>query len=303
MKKVILLGYLISLALISESQTTHTLGGLIFTDSLKLKPLNDWITINNPESNIWEVGKPNKSYFNSSHIGKQAIITDSVNTYPNKLDDYFYITIPSVHNMGEGILSFYHKYDTDTLTDGGIIEVSYDNQVTWENILNDDHNLFKNLIGVYSDTIKGGEFGFSGKSNGWQYVEIYWLWLMKTKQTSIYPIVRFRFVSDEINTNKDGWMIDDIVFRCYDVIGNVNKPINESIKAFPNPTNGLVKFSLPDNGSNNIQIEVYNYDGRLVLSKSILNNQIDISNLNKGFYTYKIFSQDRYLGKGKLIKN
>jgi hypothetical protein len=277
---------------------------LIFTDTLKLRPLHNWITINNPETSVWEVGQPSKSIFIAAYKGKLAIITDSSSNHSNNLNDYFYITIPDQFALcGEGILSFYHKFDTDTLTDGGTIEVSHDNGITWMNVLNDNVGMNKEFIGLYNDTIKGGNYGYSGNSNGWQYVEIYWLWLMMTKQTfNYYPIVRFRFVSDNINTNKNGWMIDNIIFRGYSITGAVNGSPIEQIKAFPNPSNGMFKFTIPENFPANAEFELYDILGRFVFTKKLVNNQIDIRNLDSGIYTFKINSDHKIVSIGKLVK-
>ena len=156
-------------------QTTEPMGNLIYIDTLELFPLHSWITIENPDSSIWEIGQPNKSFFNSMYSGEKAIVTDSIGFYPDNCNDYFYIKIPWVeHFWGEGILSFFHKFDTDTLMDGGIIEISYDNGESWKNVLDDNYHISTNFIGIYTDTINGGEYGFSGKSDGWQYVELYW---------------------------------------------------------------------------------------------------------------------------------
>ena len=111
-------------------------------------------------------------------------------------------------------------------------------------------NYFLHFVGLYNDTIKDGIHGFSGSSKGWKYVELHWVWLMLTKRSTFEnygkPILRFRFISDNINSNKEGWIIDDIVFRGYDISGRVSELKDDKIKAFPNPTNGKVFFEVPE---------------------------------------------------------
>jgi hypothetical protein len=200
----VIITWLLSLIIInSNSQTIDAYGNLDYEDTIDFSSTNEWITINNPNTNCWEIGKPNKQFFNAAHHGDKVIITDSVNFYPDNCNDYFYMTIPWLENYwGEGILSFFHKFDTDTLEDGGVIEVSYDNGDSWINYLDDDHYVTNHFVGMYEDTIRGGDYGFSGKSDGWQYVELYWYWIGLTKTTSDYDntIIRFRFVSDANNT-------------------------------------------------------------------------------------------------------
>jgi hypothetical protein len=303
MKKSILISFFLIHGILSYGQITQPLGNLLFADTLNFRPLHSWININNPETNIWEVGQPSKSTFNKAHMGKLAIITDSTSSYPNNLNDYFYITIPLNYVWGEGILSFYHKFDTDTLTDGGLIEITYDNGASWSNIINDNHNIQKKFINIYDDTIKGGNYGYSGESLEWKYVEIYWWWLALTKQQfNSNPVVRFRFISDNTNNNRDGWMIDDIVFRGYSVTGTANESSMDEIRAYPNPSNSLVKFNIPEKYSSDAEVELIDVTGRVVYSKGIEQDQIDIRNLDSGLYTYKIYSGNKVISKGKLIK-
>lgn len=110
-------------------------GNLVFKDTLALSPLNSWITIQS-SNKIWEIGIPNKLGMNDSYDGLPAIVTGLNNNYPLNSSDYFEIEIPYKYIWGEGILSFWHKYDTDSLNDGGIIELSQDGGNNWVNILN-----------------------------------------------------------------------------------------------------------------------------------------------------------------------
>ncbi len=300
---------LVLLSVISDinCQNSSTFGNLIFTDTIEFSPVHDWITISNPDSCIWEIGKPDKTYFNSAHYEVRNIITDSADFYPVNCNDYFYITIPWSDNFwGEGILSFFHKYDTDTLTDGGIIEMSYNKGVSWMNILADKNHISVQFIGISEDTIRGGEYGFSGRSEGWQYVELYWWWIALVKKTEYEsletPMIRFRFVSDGINTNKEGWMIDDIVFRGYDVVGNINDLPGSKILIFPQPADEYVNIDLGNKQFRELTFSIYELTGRLVKNQKVINKKVNVSGLNPGVYVYRISSQDKILARGKLVK-
>lgn len=309
MKRALLIGFLtIQCINLSIGQISSPLGELLYSDTLEKRPLSEWVKIESPESNIWVVGHPNKINFNAAHSGDLAIITDSANAYSNSRNCWFTITVPiSEYQCGEGIISFFHKFETDTLTDGGIIEVSYNDGVDWKNIKDDTDHAINNFIGLYQDTLKGGTYGFSGNSNGWQYVELHWVWLMRTKSTSPTwfdnVIVRFRFISDDINTNKDGWMIDDIIVRGYSVIGSVNKLGYEHISAFPNPTNGIVEFIIPSKYESDIWVELCRLDGRTISTKYLTSRKIDLSGYSPGMYIYKVYHKNILLTHGKLIKN
>jgi len=293
------------------AQITQTSSGnLDYEDTIKFNPLHIWISINDPEINIWEVGKPNKVYFNSSHSGDDVIITDTGHYYPNNLKDYFYITIPwSSYYWEEGILSFYHMFDTDTLIDGGIIEVSYDNGNSWINIIKDTDHITTNFIGLYEDTIKGGNYGFSGHSKDWQYVEIYWFWVAVAlkKSTTVgnldTPIIRFKFISDTNNTSKEGWMIDDIVFRGYSTPVEIQSYNFENFKIFPNPSNRLLNFSIKNTYSFGISLILFDMSGKMIRKEQLIDYTVDISDLKSGIYLYKILDGNNILKDGKLIKN
>jgi len=306
MKKLFILCLIIYLPMVLHAQITETFGELLFADTLELSPLHEWITIENPESNIWEVGSPDKLFFDSALSGSIAMVTDSALNYTASRNDYFYIIIPLYNsNWGEGILSFYHKYDTDTLTDGGIIEISYDNGVTWSNVKDDITNESKEFVGLYEATLEGGEYGFSGRSDDWQYVELYWLWRVLTKSSESQddgPMIRFRFISDNVDTQKEGWMIDDIVFRGYSVTGDIEGHLMNKVTVFPNPVGDVVNFRINGLIGEEVIIQLYNAVGQSIKSVNTSNYKLDISDLQHGAYYYEIQHNRMVISRGKLIK-
>jgi hypothetical protein len=309
MKKIaitaIMLLFLISY---SNGQTTETFGDLLYEDTLSIQPMSSWINIPDSANNIWKTGTPAKTFFDSGHSDDLAILTDTNDFYSNNRNDYFSITLPwNEHTWGEGILTFYHKYDTDSLQDGGIIEISYDKGNTWINILDDNYNISTKFIGLYEDTIIGGNYGFSGKSDGWQYVELYWHWIALVKinagsQMLENPVIRFRFISDDDNTDKEGWMIDDIVFRGYAVTGNVINTEQNHLQIFPNPSNDYIEFTSSVKMMEGYSFKLFDINGKLVKSSVIVNQKIDISDLGAGTYFYRL-QKDSEVLSGKVVKN
>ena len=309
MRRIIILGFcLIGIFTDMISQISSTYGDLIFEDTLDFSPQHSWIVIDNPTTNIWEIGKPDKVFFNAALTGSSSLLTDYVDFYTCNRNDYFYITIPwsfSENFWGEGILSFYHKFDTDTLIDGGVIEVSYDHGMSWINVLNDSNHISVNFIGLYGDTIKGGLYGFSGKSDNWQYVELYWHWIGVTKSTTMdldTSLIRFRFVSDDINTNKEGWMIDDIVFRGYAIGNSIDEDSQMQIEVFPNPTRGLINIEVNNESFRNLIIAIFDLSGKKLNIKKIVDGQADLFDIPTGIYMYKIFGDSEIISSGKLLK-
>jgi len=287
-----------------QGQINNPFGSLLFKDTIDFTPQHSWLNIPDTNSNIWEIGNPNKVFFNSGHLDDIAIVTDTENYYNNNCNDFFTITIPCNYQYGEIILSFYHKYDTDTLIDGGIIEISYDNGNTWVNVIDDIAHLSTNFIGLYEDTIMNNEYGFSGKSDNWQYVELYWFWDATTKKktsSKFYEtiIIKFRFKSDNINTNKEGWMIDNLVFSGYSIVGNISE-ITNNIQIYPNPASDFINIKTKN--YDKTKISIFNISGELLINKYFINNtKLDIKNLKKGIYFIKIETDKEIITK-KLIK-
>jgi len=306
MKKLILFFALFIFTLsTTRAQITQAIGDLLITDTLETTPLHPWIDIPNPTLNLWQVGIPQKPFFNAAYQNGTPILTDTINFYPVSVDQYFYITLPVYDSLyGEVNLSFYHKYDTDSLMDGGIIEVSNDGGISWIFIKDDIDHFNHNFINIPLDTIKGGEYGFSGRSEGWQYCELYWLHIIgvKDRESPFNPIIRFRFKSDEIQTNKEGWMIDQIVFRGYEMMGSVNDFSENNIKVYPNPTNDFIHFSSPSISLNGYHFYLFDMTGKIILLSEISDNEsINIQHLKSGIYFYKLQKGNDVL-KGKLVR-
>ncbi len=304
MKKILILS-LLFLPLLLQGQIHETFGDLLYADTLKLDPLHNWISIDNPESNIWEVGQPGKNYFDQPLSGVTAMMTDSNDYYGTNLNDYFTITLPWYdHFWGEGILSFYHKYDTDDDTEGGLIEVSYNEGVSWMNVKDDTDHIETSFIGLPESTIGGGEFGFSGISDGWQYVELYWFWFALVKKSnadySDFPMIRFRFISDGIETQKEGWMIDDIIFRGYEVSGNIDDYSRFNALVYPNPSSSVITLRIPPTSEDALYYVVYDSSGKKFKTKEISSDQEILHFEKQGLYLLSVYG-DRLLYSEKIV--
>src|SRR6266478_1466792 len=70
--------------------------------------------------NIWQIGRPQKVFFDSAFTRPNAIVTDTINYYPkNNVSEFILKTPTFLLCCGGVIMRFFHKYDTDTLADGG----------------------------------------------------------------------------------------------------------------------------------------------------------------------------------------
>ncbi len=284
-------------------------------DTITFEEPYEYLVIDTSSQNIWQIGEPNKTFFDSAYSVNNAIVTDTLNFYPLNNYSYFDLKIGAFnyndYYPGDIFIEIKHKFDTDTLKDGGFITVSYDQGLTWMNIINDTvyeqatpslDNL--NLYNLY-DTLYNGEFGFSGHSNGWITTMFSWHYIpAKNNMDTIYDtmVVRFNFISDNIENNKEGWMIDNIKLYSVALDGGINDIKSLKFKISPNPMNATAIIEM--NSYNEIELSIFNIQGQLVRQKNYFNNQSIIINkdrLNSGIYFVKIRTDENLIGIRKLI--
>jgi hypothetical protein len=273
--------------------------------------------------NIWQIGRPQKTIFDSAYSAPNVMITDTVNHYPANNHSFFDLYVGSFNNAMypyDLFFDFWHKYDTDSLKDGGYITVSWDKGQTWANIIHDDTNYiyyfspgvngFVPTPNLYNDSniLFNGETGFSGNSNGWIHTTLAWYALpVKTIIPSDTMIVRFNFISDNIDTQKEGWLIDHIRIFSIDLGGNVNDLFNSDdlTKISPNPfmDETLISF---ENSFQTAEMKVYDLQGKLIKQqKEISNNRIHLSSsgLESGVYFLRILLDGKKVVAKKVIVN
>ncbi len=214
-------------------------------------------------------------------------------------------------------MEFWHKYDMDTLTDVGIIEASYDGGISWF-LARDTSNATSSGSFFWWDSdfhASNGNYTnhpltITGRSDGWILSRFNWQWWIPVKSdTIIYPLdslmIRFTFISDSIDTSKEGWMIDDILTTsadwqsCSDII----ETIPNSIKIFPNPFSQQITIE-SDEELKGAEIFIYNSIGIIVkeihdtYGFSITINRDDLS---PGIYFLVVTKNRKIIGKNKII--
>lgn len=238
-------------------------------------------------NNIWKIGTPTKTLFNSAHSSPLALVTDTMNTYPNNNTSSFTFTI---YTDDATSINFWHQINTDSLSDGGVVEFSTDGGTTWNNILNSPctlTNFYSNSSTIASSSNKPGFTGTSG-------------WIQSTIQGYNLYFVKFKFTftSDNTNTSKDGWMIDDFFVNCLGTgineIGN-----NSPFHIFPNPTADFISI-LSDNSTKLKTVSVKNSLGQTILITD--KTFIDLSKLETGIYFCELTDTKETITTGKFIK-
>jgi hypothetical protein len=272
--------------------------------------------------NIWQIGRPKKVFFDSAYSKPNAIITDTVNDYLSDNLSCFTIEVKKKGEQdfpcwGTAKLSFFHKYDTDTLYDGGYIEIQYDTSTTWTNIIFGSVTDFNQNLYSKTDTILGNIPAFNGKSNRWIYSEFNWFWSGMTKSRGPRNDVKIRFVfqSSSKKVNREGWLIDNIRFTIYQCVGGVNesgiKNKELGIKVYPNPVNQFAIINYQLSIKSNVSIKVFDVTGREVEiiengEKRIENEGMHTINFNAGLlqsgvYFVKLVTDEGF-GVTKFVK-
>jgi len=264
--------------------------------------------------NVWQIGKPQKPYFDSAYSAPNAIVTDTINSYPLNNLSVFYLYLPNEWDALGQILHFRYKINCDTLTDYGLIEFSLDKGLTWHNLLS-EANAYQTqwtiqlayppytMLFNNNDTLNP----FTGKSSGWYTFNMpFGFYFYPLGTDTVY--YKLSFHSDGNQTNKDGWMMDDLLIAdLYEGIAENNS--DWLISAEPNPfvfdlTLNVKSISL-QNPNQQFTYEIFSDRGEKMASRNFYGNKVKIEGLEKssaGVYFLKIRSDSVIIGTRKLIK-
>ena len=267
-------------------------------------------TIENTLNNIWQIG-PSLKFGNLVYRDSMCgIITDSINPYPVNNLSAFYFILPERYqgdHFYNYYLKFWHRFETDSLYDGGWLEFSIDTGQTWHKIDTSSlffHNYFQNgydvcnLYGVSNssslqsmDTLVDGTKAWTGNSNGWIYTA---LWLNvafpinKRWTNDVINAVRFVYRSDSIHNPRNGWTINEINTGVVWIANSLEEVASRNtVNIYPNPSSdGRYTISYSTFKKSDF-ITVYDMLGHVILSRPLSNN-IDLSKQQDGLYYYKI---------------
>lgn len=186
----------------------------------------------NPNS-TWQIGAPQKSTFTTAWSSNKVLITDSINAYPISDTAIFTIQTNSLQSSASidwfnFNLSFHYSVDSETLTDFGLIEFSPDNGLTWIDLINDP--FYSSYLDWTHNENPGESPTLTGLSSGWQEasVNMRQLGLFLSIPPGTQIIWRFSFISDAIQTNRDGLMFDNIYVEITPPIGLSEEALTHS---------------------------------------------------------------------------
>ena len=269
-----------------------------YFDGANTNPSNSIIVgIQTSTMNIWQIGKPQKTLFSSASTTPNVIVTDTINYYPkNNVSTFtFAIVNPYWPSTGPFIaaLRWKQKLDMDQGLDGGIVEYSTNSGTTWVNAMNNSNvYLYYGWQPSSKDTLPSGQFCFSGTDAVWRDIWLCMGFPILNLNDSI--MMRFSFKSDSVNTNKEGWMIDNMMD--YFTVMHPVKSISqiENLNVYPNITSGILNVEAIKHGDkgNIMFIELYDLTGKLIESYGQNNSKVvlDISKYPDGMYNLKVVS-------------
>lgn len=271
-----------------------------------------FVKLDTSENNLWQIGTPNKAFFDSAYSPLNALVTDTVNYYTVSNHSYFDLVLPDFSwQYFDVMLTFRHKYQTDSFADGGYLQTSYDNAKTWNYIETGHFNgpiLECQADHLYSpdDTLYNGVAGFSGQSNGWVYTRILWIWFYPVKKEYFDTMtIRFNFISDSIDNQKSGWMIDNIRLAAVDLGSSVADFSKEDyFHLYPNPATDQVLVALESEQHEPYTIKIYNTSGQLVKSMTYKHKgrfPLSLNGFEKGIYFVRMANQSGVVSTQKLV--
>jgi len=244
--------------------------------------------IDTSANNIWQIGPPQKIIFESASTFPNVLITDTINSYPPSDTSEFYFTIdPDLFGFGIFALQWNQKLDFESGSDGGLIEYTTDGGNTWNNAF--DNPYVYNFYGYDNenvDTLSDGTLVFSGTDQEWKNIwlcfDVSWL------SSSDSLVFKFSSISDSIDTNQEGWMLDNFMAEITFIHTISEAPQEKYLKVFPNPS------------SDRIFIQARKQKGYHIIEKMTLTNasgktlkhygltptkfHIDIGDLPSGIY-------------------
>jgi hypothetical protein len=192
------------------------------------------------------------------------------------------------------------------------VEVSYDQGNTWVVITAngnwttevpfpfDTYNFYSE-----TDTLNNGTPAFTGNSKGWINSQITFVCI--AIKTSFPFHLRFTFTSDPVQTENEGWMIDNININHSGSCSGIKEYAKDynALTVTPNPIDDRATFQvIADRQVHNGTLMVYDMFGRSVDKRQrIVGNRFeyDATSLKSGIYSYHLVDEDNFSATGKFV--
>ncbi len=251
------------------------------------------IHLDTSKQNIWQIGRPHKHFFDSAYSRPNVIVTDTSLAYPINNTSIFSFAVPTYFiHFSMYAIQWVQKLDMDSGRDGGIVEFSMDTGKTWRNVFSSQPYVY-NFIGFNSANqmvLPSGDTALSGTDSTWRDI---WLCFNLSTMPVIDSLrIRFRFTSDSVNNNREGWMMDN--FGAHITVVHPVHEVNKDayLMVYPRLTTGLVYIRAKDKGPGfRIQsAELINEAGQVVQQTNLGpgDSFVNIASQPSGWYTLKV---------------
>lgn len=169
---------------------------------------------------------------------------------------------------------------------------AYPGHVNWY-----DTNLY-----ATKDTLVNGEPGFSGHSQGWIQTNFSWYMIPVKNILPDTMILRFNFISDSNDTDKEGWMIDDIKLYTLVLPGSIDENPAKNISIYPVPATDHLHINSEDQIIQHA--EILNMNGQCILNKEVHHNSasLDVSGISRGAYLIRLYTKDGFFSRKIVIR-
>lgn len=312
-------------------------------DTISFETDNESININNTPGNIWQRGIPQKTLFNASFDGLRAMVTDTAAPYTsNNTSSFTFVMKDAFTEECYTSFSFWHRYDMDTLQDYGMLEASYDGGDSWiemrDTVLYNwgfSQFWWDNDFHLATSQFSPHKLRITGTSDGWVQSTYNWIWYLAVKESDTIIInpeslmIRFTFISDSIDDQREGWMIDQLITRMpawYDCTGVKDLEAESTCSVYPNPVHDratvriagkIAGVTLPGGNTtvgtisgittgntNGVTLILSNAYGSVVYEQlNIHESEIPLyfNDLPAGLYVLQIIDKGRIIASKKLI--
>lgn len=258
-------------------------------------------TLSNPD-NVWQIGPPQKTYFNGAYSIPNVMVTDTINSYPSNDTSVFIITHLAVDGFiwpHTVIVSGYYQSDCDSLNDFGLIEFSPDKGQTWIDLVND--TIYDDYFEWYTE-----KPALTGQVPGWTefYVNIAQLGYFFDIEYGDTLYYRFTFISDGVSNQGDGLMYDDLHFEDWWEITEEYDANRLFSTTYPNPATSGLTIEYDNVNHQPFKLTVYNMTGDVLFSSEIVEDkyQLKSNGFSSGVYMYKLNNViTNQLSWGKII--
>lgn len=229
-----------------------------------------WVTFNafdySPTTQ-WEVGTPSQTVLNGAYSGTNAWMTGLNSDYEDNDSSALYTPVFNVNNINCYRLDFYHRYFTDEYEDGGTVEYTQDNGLTWTTVgYAFDPMWFDSQFITGLGSINPGIPGWSGTSAGWQFAT------HDIKFDNVgATVIRFRFGSNFTGRN-EGWAIDDVCFTeiapCIISVVEYDRASFEFAQLEPNPARDYTRLRFEVSRAGTVDFVLVNSFGQVVTEQT-----------------------------------